>query len=91
MIRTFRNKELASLWNSRKSRIDGRFHRRLLVRLQVLNEATDIAQLDMPGYDFQALKGFKPARYTIHANGPRCITFEFETGDAYRVDFEQYH
>jgi proteic killer suppression protein len=24
-------------------------------------------------------------------NGPWCITFEFEDGDAYRVDFEQYH
>jgi proteic killer suppression protein len=24
-------------------------------------------------------------------NGPWCITFEFENGDAYRVDFEQYH
>jgi proteic killer suppression protein len=24
-------------------------------------------------------------------NGPWCITFEFEFGDAWRVDFEQYH
>jgi proteic killer suppression protein len=24
-------------------------------------------------------------------NGPWCITFEFEGGDAFRVDFEQYH
>jgi proteic killer suppression protein len=27
----------------------------------------------------------------VHVNGPWCITFEFEGGDAYRVDFEQYH
>lgn len=30
-------------------------------------------------------------RYSIHVNGPWCITFEFENGSAYRVDFEQYH
>jgi proteic killer suppression protein len=24
-------------------------------------------------------------------NGPWCITFEFEDGDAFRIDFEQYH
>jgi proteic killer suppression protein len=24
-------------------------------------------------------------------NGPWCITFEFEGGDGYRVDLEQYH
>jgi proteic killer suppression protein len=24
-------------------------------------------------------------------NGPWCITFEFEDGDAFRVDLEQYH
>jgi proteic killer suppression protein len=27
----------------------------------------------------------------VHVNGPWCITFEFDTGDACRVDFEQYH
>jgi toxin HigB-1 len=32
-----------------------------------------------------------PQRYTIHINGPWCITFEFENGSAKRVDLEQYH
>jgi proteic killer suppression protein len=27
----------------------------------------------------------------VHVNGPWCLTFEFADGDAYRVDFEQYH
>ena len=37
------------------------------------------------------LRGFKPTRYSAHVNGPWCITFEFEEGDARRGDFEQYH
>lgn len=41
--------------------------------------------------DFHALHGFKPTRYTVHVNGPWCITFEFKDGDAYAVDWEQYH
>jgi toxin HigB-1 len=48
-------------------------------------------EVDVPGFDFHELKGFKPARYTIHVNGPWCLTFEFEDGDACRVDLEQYH
>lgn len=47
--------------------------------------------MDLPGFDFHPLKGFKPTRYTVHVNGPWCITFEFEKGDAYRLDLEQYH
>ncbi|WP_245442580.1 type II toxin-antitoxin system RelE/ParE family toxin [Mesorhizobium hawassense] len=35
--------------------------------------------------------GFEPTRYTVHVNGPWCITFEFDGEDAARVDFEQYH
>ena len=40
---------------------------------------------------FHPLKGFNPTRFTVHVNGPWCITFEFDNGDAANVDFEQYH
>jgi toxin HigB-1 len=45
--------------------------------------------MHLPGFNFHALRG-KPKRYSVHVNGP-CITFEFEKGDAWRVDLEQYH
>ena len=47
--------------------------------------------MNIPGYDFHALKGFRPTRYTLHVNGPICITFEFVDGDAFGVDLENYH
>lgn len=65
--------------------------RRIVVRLDMLNDAVVLDDLKIPGYDLHALRGFAPTRYTIHVNGPWCITFEFERGDAYHVDFEQYH
>jgi proteic killer suppression protein len=49
------------------------------------------AQMNLPGFDFHPLRGFVPTRYSVHVNGPWCITFEFDSGDAFRVDFEQYH
>jgi toxin HigB-1 len=47
--------------------------------------------MNLPDFDFHALKGFVPIRYTVHVNGPWSITFEFNSGNAVRVDFEQYH
>lgn len=92
MIRTFRSKALAELWaNGRTARIDSKLHRRILVRLDRLNVVTASQEMNLPGFDYHALKGFVPTRYTVHVNGPWCITFEFEAGDALRVDFEQYH
>ena len=43
------------------------------------------------GFDFHPLKGFTPTRYSFHVNGPWCVTFEFNNGEATKVDFEQYH
>ena len=91
MIRTFRSKALSDLWaKGRTAKIDARMQRRVLARLDALDRATRPQDLDLPGFDFHALKG-KPARYTIHVNGPWCITFAFGEGDALGVDFEQYH
>lgn len=44
----------------------------------------------VPGFDFHGLEG-KPKRYSVHVNGPFCITFEWIEGDAWRVDLENYH
>lgn len=92
MIRSFKNKALADLWaGGRTPKIDARLHARILVRLDRLNVADTPEEVNVPGFDFHALKGFVPVRYSVHVNGPWCITFEFADGDAERVDFEQYH
>lgn len=92
MIRSFRNKALAGLFETgRSGKIDARMHKRILVRLDRLDAAERPEDMNLPGFDFHPLKGFDPMRYTVHVNGPWCITFEFEGTDAARVDFEQYH
>jgi proteic killer suppression protein len=61
--------------------------RRRLVSLDAAKQAED---MNVPGHNFHRLRG-KPTRYTIHVNGPWCITFEWDGEDAVRVDLEQYH
>ncbi len=91
MIKTFKNKQLAALWSGKRTRIDGKLHKRILMRLDRLDMAEEPEAMNISGFNFHALSGFSPTRYTVHVNGPWCITFEFIDGDAYRVDFEQYH
>lgn len=91
MIKSFRSKELAALWQGKRSRIDARMHNRILIRLDRLNTVGGVQDMNVSGYDFHVLKGFRLIRYTVHVNGPWCLTFEFSDGDAYQADFEQYH
>lgn len=91
MIKTFTNKQLKVLWETGQSKIDARLHKRILRRLDSLDAATTPEDMNLPGFDFHALQGHNPTRYTTHVNGPWCITFEFSDGDAYALDFEQYH
>jgi plasmid maintenance system killer protein len=62
-----------------------------LVRLAAIDSAATLEALNQPGFDFHALRGRRPRRYSIHVNGPWCITFEWREGRALRVDLEQYH
>jgi len=91
MIRSFLHKGLARLFKENdtsgvRSDLLGRCRR----RLAALHGAESLEDFRMPGFDFHALQG-KPKRYSIHVNGPWCITFEWIDGDVWRVDLEQYH
>lgn len=92
MIRSFKSKALADLFQTGKSsKIDAKMHKRILVRLDRLEQAERPEDMNLPGFDFHALTGFRPTRYTVHINGPGCLTFEFDDNDAALVDLEQYH
>jgi proteic killer suppression protein len=92
VIKSFKHKGLAELWeNGRTARIDSKLHARILRRLDRLDVAVAPVEMNLPGFDFHALRGFKPARYTVHVNGPWCVTFAFEGTDAVDVNWEQYH
>jgi proteic killer suppression protein len=92
MIRTYRHNGLKELFETGATRrIDAKFHARCREALDVLNAAADLRALNLPALRLHQLKQFKPLRYSIWISGAWRITFEWDKGDAYRVDFEQYH
>jgi proteic killer suppression protein len=91
MIGSFRHKGLKELLRTGKSRrIRPDLIARVLRRLDALHDAADPGDLNLPGFDFHALCG-KPQRYSVHVNGPWCITFGWKGEEATEVDLEQYH
>jgi proteic killer suppression protein len=91
MIRSFRHKGLAKLWNEDDPRgVAGDLRDRVQRRLTALDVAQDLQDLGIPGWRLHRLRG-KPVRYALTVHGPWRITFEWHDGDALRVDLEQYH
>jgi toxin HigB-1 len=92
MIKTFRHKGLKELFkNRRTAKIDRKLQGDIIEMLAALDQATVPQDMRVPGYDFHPLTDTNPVRYSVHVNGPWCITFEFDGEDAIRVDFENYH
>lgn len=76
MIRSFRHKGLPELFDKgATAKISPDLVDRLRRRLNVLRDAVRLEDRDLPGFDFHPLRG-KPPRYSLHVNGPWCITFE---------------
>lgn len=97
VIKTFSHKGLSELFEKGRSRrIAPDLRARIQRRLDVLEEAAKLDELNIPGFDLHQLRGRRknePVRYGIHVNGPWCMTFEWDekTGEATNVDLVQYH
>ena len=92
MIRSFRHKGLSRLFldNDPKGVRDD-LVMRCLRRLDAIDRAVTLNDLRLPGFSLHELKGLRRGTWSIHVNGPFCITFRFHDGDAFDVDLENYH
>lgn len=91
VIRSFGNRGPANFWNKADAaRIRPAVLARVKLRLEALHAARRPADVNLPGFDFHRLRG-KPVRYTVHVNGPWCVTFGWDGEDAIQVDLEQCH
>lgn len=50
-----------------------------------------IEDMDIPGFRLHPLKGRETGRWSIWINGNWRLTFEFRDGNAYLLDYEDYH
>ena len=91
MIESFKHKGLQELFENGSSRkVQKALTERALRRLDAIDLAKAPDALNVPGFDFHGLQG-KPKRYSVHVNGPWCITFEWQGENAMKLDLENYH
>ena len=64
---------------------------RLIDLLAALDTSAHLRDLDIPGWHLHALKGKDRGRHSVRVSANWRLTFEFANGDAYLVDYEDYH
>ena len=92
MIKSFKHKGLKRFFESGSVQgIQGKHERRLRMQLAALDTAKEINDLDIPGYKLHPLKGEKKGIWAVTVNGNWRLTFEFSDGNAYVLNYEDYH
>ena len=92
MIQSFRHKGLRKFYESGSmAGIQPHHTDRLRVQLAALDTSTTIEDMNIPGFRLHPLKGKDKGRWSIWVNGNWRLTFEFRNGDAYVLDYEDYH
>ncbi|HUM99759.1 MAG TPA: type II toxin-antitoxin system RelE/ParE family toxin [Halothiobacillus sp.] len=92
MIKSFQHKGLRKFFESEQvAGIQSQHAKRLRMQLVALDTATTIWDMDIPGFKLHALQGKDKARWSIWVNGNWRVTFEFRDGDAFVIDYEDYH
>lgn len=92
MIKTFKHKGLKKFFeNGSTAGIQAKHSDRIMDRLTFLHTATCIEDMDLPGYRLHELKGKLAGHWAINVSGNWRIVFKLEKGDAYIVNYEDYH
>ena len=92
MIVSFRHKGLHKYFESgSRAGIQPAHAARLKMQLAALDTAQTIGDMGIPGFRLHALKGNEKGRWSIWVNGNWRVTFEFENGNAFILDYEDYH
>ena len=59
--------------------------------LAALDTAVEIGDMDVPGFGLHPLKGSRKGQWAVSVSGNWRMTFEFRDGNAYLLDYEDYH
>jgi proteic killer suppression protein len=92
MIKTFRHKGLRQLFeHDQGSKLPPDMLMRIRIILSALHAAEDIAGMDIPTFRLHALKGDLKGSFSVTVRANWRIVFRFEDGNAFDVDFVDYH
>lgn len=92
MIISFRHKGLERLYRSGSLAGIQPAHAPKIRRiLAVLDAASSLNELDIPGYRLHPLKGRLLGHYSVWVSGNWRVTFRFVGNDVELVDYQDYH
>jgi proteic killer suppression protein len=92
MIRSFRHKGLRRLYENDESRgLPAEHVVKLKDILALLDAAGSPSDLDLPGLRLHPLKGEMKGFHAVTVRANWRVIFRFEGGDAYDIDYLDYH
>ncbi len=92
MIKSFKHKGLEEFfYTGKKKGIKPDQANRIERILDRLNAANELLDMNYPGSNLHKLLGDKKDHYAVNVSGNWRIFFEFIDGDAYIIDYADYH
>ncbi|KAB7619448.1 type II toxin-antitoxin system RelE/ParE family toxin [Alkalilimnicola sp. S0819] len=92
MIKGFRHKGLERFFlRGSKAGIQAKHAERLRLILARLHAASTPEDMNLPGLFLHSLSGERKDTWSVKVSGNWRVTFVFEGGDAYVVNYEDYH
>ena len=92
MIASIQHKGLRLLWTKNDaSRLPATQVRKIRNILILVHAAEKVEDLNFPGAGLHPLKGDLKGYFAVTVTGNYRIIFEFENGNAYLVDYLDYH
>jgi proteic killer suppression protein len=91
MIRSCADKETQRLLERTFSKKLAAIEKQARIKLELLDAATSLRDLNLPGLRLEALKRDRKGQHSIRINDQYRICFEWRDGDAYAVEIVDYH
>lgn len=92
MIKSFKHKGIEKFYRQGSlAGIQARHKKRLKLQLSALDTATEIEDLDIPGYRLHCLKGSREGTWSITVSANWRLTFQFIEGNVHVLNYEDYH
>ncbi len=92
MIKSFKHRGLKKFFEDGDSRkIPHDMLDRIRLILARLNTARNLEAMNIHSYHLHELKGNRKGTWSVTARANWRITFRFENGDAFDLNFEDYH
>ena len=92
MIRKFKHKGLKELFESGKAKgVNPQHVTRLRQIIALLETAETLEDMDLPGLKLHELQGQRKGTWAVNVSGNWRVTFKMQEGDAFDVNYEDYH